>query len=182
MKITNKNIIFILLIMIIITFLFNYDVYIIEKDKEICKPIYITKRDMFSNIENPNNNVYEKAIEKFKNEDELENIYENFDISNNSILSSTELKESIIPIIDNNYKKLVISNVIDVLNKLPIKLTKNIKDLLEYFSHIYQNSTSIQEFYKKITSDPNMTKKPFNSKYSNIIIYLIDQFDYYNNQ
>ena len=161
-------------------FAFNYDVYIIKKNQEICKPIYITKRDMFSNLDNSEKNVYDIAIEKFKNLD----IHENFESSSSNKkkkLSSNDLELSIIPHIKNNYKKIVIGNVINVLNHIPINLTNNIKLLLKYFAIIYQNSLSIDDFYKNITSNPVMNKYPFNSIHSNLIIFLIDQFDYINN-
>jgi len=174
MNSNNKHIVFIIILLIIIFFVFNYDVYIIQKNEEICKPIYITKRDMFDNINNTEQNIYNIAIEKFKNLD---------------------LYENIIPNIKNNYKKIVMGNVIDVLNNIPINLNNNIKQILEYYGYIYENSNSIDDFYKNIYYDSSndnsviskkkimiskLTKRPSNYKYAQLIIFLIDQFDFHN--
>ena len=51
MNLTNKHIILIILAIIILAFIYNYDVYIVEKNLPICKPIYVTKRILSPNAE-----------------------------------------------------------------------------------------------------------------------------------
>ena len=47
----NKIIVLILIIFIVIYFMFNFDIYVIKRNKQLCKPIYIN-----SNDHNDNNN------------------------------------------------------------------------------------------------------------------------------
>ena len=190
MNFNNKHIVFIILIIIIIIFIFNYDVYVIAKNQEICKPVYITKRDIEStlteseseseqkiNTVSPESEETKKLIipvEKFKNL----HMHENFDNSQKKIiLSSSQLEKSIIPNIQNDYKKRVIKKVINVLKNIPVNLTSNIKKLLKHFGNIYDNSTSINDYYKNIMSDSKIKKYPYNSEHANLIIFLIDQYD-----
>ena len=44
MNFTNKHIVLIIIAIIIIAFIYNYDVYIVQKNQPICKPIYVTKK------------------------------------------------------------------------------------------------------------------------------------------
>jgi len=50
MEINNKHIVLILLIIIIGVFIYNYDVYVIPKNEPLCKPIYVTKRELTPEI------------------------------------------------------------------------------------------------------------------------------------
>jgi hypothetical protein len=122
MEFNNKHIVFIILIVINIIFIFNYDVYIIKKDQEICKPIYITKRELPEQIDMTNQN--DDKTEKFNNLDDDNKSYPN---------------KIIIPDIENKYKKKVISNVIDVLINAPTNFSNNIiQKLINHFSNIYR--------------------------------------------
>jgi hypothetical protein len=170
MDFNTKHIVFIILLIIIIIFIFNYDIYIIQKNEELCKPIYITKREISDDFtiksETYNN------MEKFKN----------LDFYDKSNKNSNKLHDKFyIPNIENKYKKKVLENVLDVLVNIPTNLSnKIIQKLLNHFGNIYQQSLSIDEFYKNVNLSIKKKKYPYKSEFSNFIIFLIDQFDYNN--
>ena len=56
MNLTNKHIVLIIIAIIIVAFIYNYDVYIVQKYEPICKPIYVTKKILNTDEENLLNN------------------------------------------------------------------------------------------------------------------------------
>jgi len=175
MNFNNKHIVFIILIIIIIIFILNYDIYIVTKNEEICKPIYITKKDMFSNLNDNEKNIYDIAIEKFKNL----NIHENFDTcSTNLDTPSKNLALFTVPGITDPIKKKVIDSVTKVLSYIPTNIPEDtIKEIIEYFAILYQTSSCIDIFYKNVHSSLKIDTYPYNSKYSHLVLFLIGKFD-----
>lgn len=168
MNITNNHIVFIIMTITIITFIYNYDVYIIEKNKPICKPIYITKKILNDEKQEPN----KKSLEGF------EKYYDN--TTSKVYIPKQELLDFSVNI--NNKHNNVMNNVIAVLSNIPtnIQIT-DIKQMIQYYGSIYENSESLELFYKNISHN---NRKFSNYKYSQLIIYLISKFDniFYNKQ
>jgi hypothetical protein len=52
----NKIIVLILIIFIVIYFMFNFDVYVIKKNTQLCKPLYINRNSNYHN-DNDNNSI-----------------------------------------------------------------------------------------------------------------------------
>ena len=50
MNIYNKYIVLIILIVIITIFIINFDVYVVSKNQPLCKPIYVSKRELTPDI------------------------------------------------------------------------------------------------------------------------------------
>ena len=67
MNLTNKHIVLIIIAIIIIAFIYSYDVYIVKKNQPICKPIYVTKKILTTDEEKLlNKNITDKK-ETFNN-------------------------------------------------------------------------------------------------------------------
>ena len=193
-ELNNKHIVLIFIIIIVGVFIYNYDVYVIAKNEPLCKPIYITKReispkiraelnktesfvlkDTFSNLsksgylENFSSN--KKNSEGFSNLSET-NSQDNFDVPPKSFSSFT------ISSITNPYKIKVIDSVIKILSYIPTNYCESqIKQLVEYFAIIYETSPDLESFYKNVASSTKIKEDPYNSKYSHLILFLIGKFD-----
>ena len=189
MEFTNTQIIIILLLIIVFTFIYNYDVYVIVKNEPICKPVFVTKRALDSNALNiinkeMTNELKQKVfdtniLEKFINYSP--EIYENFvnsEIYGNLTIPDSSLLKLNIPEISTHYKKIVVDNIINVLANIPTNMSiENIKELIEYFSIIYQTSPDINTFFDHVAVSIKINQPPYNSSYSHLILYLIAKFD-----
>jgi hypothetical protein len=189
MDFTNTQIIIILLLIIVFTFIYNYDVYVIVKNEPICKPVFVTKRTLDPtalNIINKEmtNELKQKVfdtniLEKFINYSP--EIYENFvnsDTDGNLSIPDSSLLKLNIPEISTHYKKIVVDNIINVLANIPTNMSiENIKELIEYFSIIYQTSPDINTFFDHVAVSIKINQHPYNSSYAHLILYLIAKFD-----
>jgi len=190
MNFTNKHIILIILTIIILSFVYNYDVYIIEKNLPICKPIYVTKRILTPNAEEL---LLDNGVP------EVKEIKEGMELIDNEIIEgyNTLLGEKLITqSVDNinipgktlsnftisgltDEKKIkVINNVITVLSNIPTNLNIDIiKQLIEYFSILYQTSSNLEVFYQNVSSSTKIKDTPYNTKYAQLILFLIGKFN-----
>ena len=184
MNITNKHIILIILTIIILAFIYNYDVYIVEKNVPICKPIFVTKSIITPETENL---LLEKGIvSNEENMDLVDNeVIEGFNtlmtqqpdninlnipgniLSSFSVLGVTDVK-----------KVKVIDNVIKVLSNIPTNMDiDSIKQIIEYFGMIYQTSPNLSIFYKNVSSSTKIKMSPYNTKYAQLVLFLIGKFN-----
>jgi len=183
MEFNNKHIVLIFIIIIVGIFIYNYDVYVIAKNEPLCKPIYVTKREISPEIRAELNKIESNVLkETFNN---INTYYEGFgnlpnqqessfnlDIPNKSFSSFT------IPSITNPEKLKVIDSVIKILSYIPTTYCENdIKQLVEYFGMIYETSLNLESFYKNVASSTKIKESPYNSKYSHLILFLIGKFD-----
>ena len=182
MNFDNRHFVILILIIIVIIFIYNYDVYIIEKNKPLCEPVFITKREIPSEIINDEINSIElnamneslKNIEQFGNTDNLDN---------SIIEPPRSLINYNVPNINNKHKQQVITSVIKVLSFIPTNHDENeIKELIEYFSIMYETAKNLETFYKNLNKSMMINKYPYNTKYSHLILFLIGKFhnDYSN--
>lgn len=185
MTFNNKHIVIILIIIIISIFIYNYDVYVVPKNEQLCKPIYVTKRELASDIRSELNKQEEIIHKEGFNNLIDSGFYENFDNSNIKYnVPSTSFSSFNISIIKDPYKIKVFDSVIKVLSYIPTTLTEiQIKQLIEYFAIIYQNSNSLEEFYNNVAISTKINDdSSYNTKYSKFILFLIGKFhnDYLN--
>jgi hypothetical protein len=181
MNYTNKHIILLILTIIILTFIYNYDVYIVEKNVPICKPIYVTKRVLTPDTEGilKTNNVTEEmsliddeVIEGFNTI-----IGQEQDI--NSLNSpGKSLSTFVISGVVDNKKKVVMDSVIKVLANIPTNVDINtIKQLVEYFGMYYETSSNLKIFYQNIATSTKIKEAPYNTKYAQLVLFLIGKFN-----
>ncbi len=190
-EINNKHIVLIFIIIIIGVFVYNFDVYVISKNEPLCKPIYITKREIGTKIRaelnKPETKVLKetfsslvipygenKNIETFGDSDGQK---DKFDVPPKSFSSFT------ITSLTDPIKLKVVESVIKILSYVPTNYCEEqIKQMVEYFAIIYQNSDNLEIFYKNVASSTKIKIPPYNSKYSHLILYLFGKFDnVYNN-
>lgn len=186
-ELNNKHIVLVIIIIIVVVFIYNFDVYVIPKNEPLCKPIYITKREISPEIRAELNktesDVLKEAfgnlstsgyIESFGNipgENQSANI-SIYDIPPKSFSSFT------IPSITNKHKLKVIDSVIKILSYIPSNYSESqIKQLVEYFAFIYETSPDLETFYKNVASSTKIKDEPYNSKYSHLILFLFGKFD-----
>jgi hypothetical protein len=188
-EINNKHIVLIFIIIIVGIFIYNYDVYVISKNQPLCKPIYVTKREITPEIRaelnkeesgvlketfsNLSKSGYLEGFGNLPDESIKTNISSNnFDVPPKSFGSFT------IPSITNKEKLKVIDSVIKILSYIPTNYCETqIKQLVEYFGIIYQNSSDLETFYKNVSASTKIKEDPYNSKYSHLILFLIGKFD-----
>jgi len=177
MNFDNRHFVILILIIIVIIFIYNYDVYIIEKNKPLCEPVYITKREIPSEIiDNEINNFELNAMKETFNNIEQ---FGNTDNLDNSIIEPPRsLINYNVPNINNKHKQQVITSVIKVLSFIPTNHDENeIKELIEYFSIMYETAKNLETFYKNLNKSMMINKYPYNTKYSHLILFLIGKFD-----
>ncbi len=176
MNFTNKHIVLILIIIIIVVFIYNYDVYIVPKNEPICKPVYITKREL-----NPEQraelNSSQTVIFKESFSNLLDNKYfEGFE-SMNDLIPPKNLSNYSPSFITDPNKIRVVDSVIKVLSYIPTNSNeKQMQELLEYYIMIYQSSSDLENFYENVAKSTKITEEPYNSKYSHLILFLIGKF------
>lgn len=185
MEINNKHIVLMLLVIIIGVFIYNYDVYVIPKNEPLCKPVYITKRELTPEIRAELNKTESEILkETFGNLAEIE-YFESFgNLDSNSSESSSydvppkSFSTFTIPSLTNPHKIKVIDSVIKILSYIPTNYCEDqIKQMVEYFGIIYETSPNLETFYKNIASSTKIKQSPYNSKYSHLILFLIGKFD-----
>ena len=193
-EINNKHIVLMLLIIIIGVFIYNYDVYVIPKNEPLCKPVYVSKREISPEIRAKLNKTESEILkETFGNLAEIEYFesFDNLDTNNESIQNeSTQNKSSqydvppksfssfVIPSLTTQHKIKVIDSVIKILSYIPTNYCESqIKQMVEYFAIIYETSPNLESFYKNITTSTKIKESPYNSKYSHLILFLIGKFD-----
>ena len=72
-EINNKHIVLMLLIIIIGVFIYNYDVYVIPKNEPLCKPVFVTKRELDAETRAELNKTESEALkETFNNLADME--------------------------------------------------------------------------------------------------------------
>jgi len=188
MNLSSKHIILIILAIIILAFIYSYDVYIVEKNQPICKPIYITKK------------VLTPDAEELLLDNGVSNSKENMQLIDNDIIegfntimgtSGSNITENVnlnipgvglssftVSGVTDKQKIKVMDSVIKVLSNIPTNLDINsIKQMVEYFGMIYQTSSSLANFYQNVSSSTKIKDAPYNTKYSQLILYLIGKFN-----
>lgn len=189
-EINNKHIVLILLVIIIGVFIYNYDVYVIPKNEPLCKPVYVTKRELTPEMRAELNKTESEILkETFNNLADIE-YFESFgnldNLSNtNTNINTTEYDVPpksfgtfVIPSITTPYKIKVIDSVIKILSYIPTNYCESqIKQMVEYYAVIYETSPNLEIFYKNIASSTKINESPYNSKYSHLILFLIGKFD-----
>ena len=184
MNFTNKHIVLIIIAIIIIAFIYNYDVYIVQKYQPICKPIYITKKILTTDEEK----ILNKTENKEQFDMELIEGFENF-LSSSSSSSSSEqnlplhvpgeiLGSFTVPGVTDEKKIKVIDSVIKILANIPTNMhDETIKQLIEYFAILYQTANSLEIFYNNVAASTKIKEDPYNSKYAQLILFLIGKFN-----
>jgi hypothetical protein len=166
MNLTNKHIVLILIIIIIFVFIYNFDVYVVPKNEPLCKPLYVTKRELTPE-ERANFNKTESVVfhETFTNL--LENDYfEGFDMTTELIPPRT-LSSYSVPFITDPDKIRVIDSVVKVLSYIPTTYSEEqIKELIEYFSMIYNSSDSKAEPGARYAAPPGDSKAEPGARYA----------------
>lgn len=185
-EINNKQIVLMLLIIIISVFIYNYDVYVIPKNEPLCKPVYVTKREITPEIRAELNRTESEVLkETFGNLAEIE-YFESFgNLDNNGNVENSQYDvppksfgSFVIPSLTSQHKIKVIDSVIKILSYIPTNYCETqIKQMVEYFAIIYETSPNLESFYKNIASSTKIKEPPYNSKYSHLILFLIGKFD-----
>lgn len=165
----NKYIVLILLVIIIIFFVSSFDVYIVNKGEDICKPLYVVKREIEPEIIN---NLNKSNIIPNK---------EYFDSSNDEPASEfiyPSLADYKINIIKDPHKSIVINVVLNTLANIPTNHTEQqVKEIVEYFSLIYNSSPNLDTFYNNINASEKIDEFPYNTFYAKLVIFLICKTD-----
>ena len=176
MNITNKEIIIIFIILIVIVFITNYDVYVVNKNENICKTVKMIKKPIPLI---PSLNKYERKIQKetFKNLT-ADGYYFKFKNINPQKINLPILSDFKLPSDISFEKASVINSVIRVLSTFPTMLsTEQVKLLLTFYVIRYNSSKDINDFIESVTKSDEINVKPYNTKYSKLIMILILQFN-----
>lgn len=173
---TNKHIVLILIIIIIFVFIYNYDVYVVPKNEPLCKPVFVTKREL-SPEERAEFNKSETVVFKETFSNLLDNDYfEGFDMTTD-LTPPKSISNYSIPFLTDPNKIKVIDSVLKVLSYVPTTYSENqIKEMVEYFSMIYNSTDNLEVFYDNIANSTKISQDPYNSKYSHLILFLIGKF------
>lgn len=184
-EINNKHIVLMLLIVIIGVFIYNYDVYVIPKNEPLCKPVYVTKRELTPEIRAELNMTESEILkETFENLADIE-YFESFGNLDTGDENSSpydvppkSFSSFSIPSLTNQHKIKVIDSVIKILSYIPTNYCETqIKQMVEYYAIIYETSSNLENFYKNISLSTKIKEPPYNSKYSHLILFLIGKFD-----
>ncbi len=177
MSLTNKHIVLILIIIIIFVFIYNYDVYVVPKNEQLCKPLYVTKRELTPE-ERADLNQSEAIVFKETFGNLLENnFFEGFDMTK-ELMPPRTLSTYIVPHLTDANKIRVIDSVVKVLAYIPTVYNENeIKELVEYFAMIYNSSENLDIFYENVAKSEKIYQSPYNSQYAHLILFLIGKFD-----
>jgi hypothetical protein len=183
-EINNKHIVLMLIIIIICVFIYNYDVYIIPKNEPLCKPVFVTKRELLPELRAQLNHTESEMLKETFNSLADIDYFESFgNLDNSQELSQYDVPPKsfstfTIPSLTNPHKIKVIDSVIKILSYIPTNYCESqIKQMVEYFAIIYETSPNLESFYKNIASSTKIKEFPYNSKYSHLILYLIGKFD-----
>jgi hypothetical protein len=186
-EINNKHIVLMLLILIISVFIYNFDVYVIPKNEPLCKPIFVTKREinseMITELNKTESEILKETFNNFSENEYFENL--NNEESTEYNIPPKSFSSFTITSLTNKHKIKVIDSVIKILSYIPTNYNENqIKQIVEYFAIIYSTSSNLESFYKNILSSTKIKEVPYNSKYSHLILFLIGKIDndYFNYQ
>ncbi|AYV80253.1 MAG: hypothetical protein Gaeavirus22_1 [Gaeavirus sp.] len=84
----------------------------------------------------------------------------------------------IVPGVTDKKKVKVMDSVVKILSNIPTTIDINtIKQMVEYFAIIYQTATSLEIFYQNISSSTKIKESPYNTKYAQLILFLIGKFN-----
>ena len=181
MNFTNKHIVLIIIAIIIIAFIYNYDVYIVQKNQPICKPIYVTKKILTPDEEKLLPKNITNKTESFNNA--LVEGFDNFLSTNNNSDSNLHvpgdmLTSFTVPGVTNAKKIKVMDSVTNVLSNIPTNIQDTtIKQMIEYFAMLYETSNSLEVFYKNVAASTKIKEDPYNTKYAQLILFLIGKFN-----
>lgn len=185
-SLNNKHIVLILLVIIIGVFIYNFDVYVVSKGEPICKPIFITKREISPEVRaelNKTEQIVRKETFDNLNKDgyfeQFSNLEAGVDIVNPE--NPVKLFSSIVfSNLTNSDKIKVIDSVNKILALIPTNLSEEqIYKLMQYLITTYQNSSNLEDFYSKVyeNAKENEVLPIFKTKYTHLILYLIGRFD-----
>jgi hypothetical protein len=181
MNFTNKHIVLIIIAIIIVAFIYNYDVYIVQKNQPICKPIYVTKKILTPDEEKLLPKNITNKTESFNNA--LIEGFDNFLSTNNNSDSNLHvpgdmLTSFIVPGVTDSKKIKVMDSVTNVLSNIPTNIQdSDIKQMIEYFAMLYETSNSLEVFYKNVAASTKIKEDPYNTKYAQLILFLIGKFN-----
>jgi hypothetical protein len=177
MDFNNKHVVLIILVIIFFVFVYNYDVYVIAKGEALCKPIYVIKRELEPEILKELTDSEKVVINEAFTTDYFGNIDIN-DTNDNYQLPPKSLLSFHVPEVTDPNKTAIMDSVIKVISYIPTNITEDqIKEMLEYFGLIFQTSSSLEEFYKHVSSATKIKSFPYNTKYSQLILFLIGKFN-----
>ena len=175
MNFTNKHIVLVIIIIIVFVFIYNYDVYVLPKNEQLCKPIYVTKRELTPEQRAELNTSQEIVFKETFSSLLKNNFFDDFNEKKYST-PSIDLSTYCIINITDPHKIKVMDNVIKVLCYVPTKYSEDdIKGIINYYSKLYQSSKNFDELYKTINT--KIIEDPYYLKYSNLILYLIGKFN-----
>jgi hypothetical protein len=178
MDFNNKHVVLIILVIIIFVFVYNYDVYVIGKGESLCKPIYVVKRELDPEIIKELSESEKVVINEAFTTDYFGNIDLDSSPDNEYQLPPKSLLSFHVPEIKDPNKTSIMDSVIKVLSYIPTNIKEpEVKEMLEYFGLIFQTSDSLEAFYKSVSSSTKIKSSPYNTKYSQLILFLIGKFN-----
>jgi len=75
-------------------------------------------------------------------------------------------------------QKQVISNTLEIINKMDTDLSiEDIEKILLFINNAYLSTSDYNSFYETIINDPKITEYPYNSRYTFMVVNLINKFD-----
>jgi hypothetical protein len=175
---TNKHIVLFILIIIIVVFIVHYDVYLVPKNEPLCKPVFVIKRELNPELRAKLNKservVFHEAINNMAQND----IYEGFDNTELKIPDKTICKFTVNDM-KNSDKIKIIDSVCNIIAYIPTPLNDDdIKDIITYYSIIYDKSNDIDDFYKKVEIDFDKNKDDLmKSRFAQLVLFLIGRCD-----
>lgn len=177
MDFNNKHVVLIILIIIFFVFVYNYDVYVIKKGEPLCKPIYVIKRELEPEILKELTESEKVVINEAFTTDYFGNINMN-ESSEGYQLPPKSLLSFHVPEVTDQNKTAIMDSVIKVLSYIPTNINEDeIKEMLEYYGLIFQTSSSLEDFYKNVSSSTKIKSHPYNTKYSQLMLFLIGKFN-----
>lgn len=177
MDFNNKHVVLIILIIIFFVFVYNYDVYVIKKGEPLCKPIYVIKRELEPEILKELTESEKVVINEAFTTDYFGNINMN-ESSEGYQLPPKSLLSFHVPEVTDPNKTAIIDSVIKVLSYIPTNINEEeIKEMLEYYGLIFQTSSSLEDFYKNVSASTKIKSYPYNTKYSQLMLFLIGKFN-----
>lgn len=175
MILTNKEIVIILVILIIIVFISSYDVYVVNKGENVCKPVKLIKRPLPLV---PQLNKQEREIKKetFKNLT-ADGYFYKFKNMNPQSINLPILTDYKLPSKISYEKASVMNSVIRILSTVPTELSnEDVKTLLNFYVTKYMKADTSGNFLASVTS-ADESGHPYNTKYSKLILFLTIQFN-----
>jgi hypothetical protein len=89
-----------------------------------------------------------------------------------------QLSTFIVSGVNDKKKMKVMDSTIKVLANIPTNFdVPTIKQMIEYFGMIYQTAPNLGIFYQNVASSTKIKESPYNSKYAQLILFLIGKFN-----